>query len=77
MAKSVQSKIKSSAKKTAKKVAKKHPVLTFFVLIIFALCVIGGYYVYNKLNTNIMKNPITLTDRNSAFTSVFHYVHLF
>ncbi len=48
MAKSVQSKIKSSAKKTAKKVAKKHPVLTFFVLIIFALCVIGGYYAYNK-----------------------------
>ena len=63
MAKSVQSKIKSSAKKTAKKVAKKHPVLTFFVLIIFALCVVGGYYVYNKF---IKPAPVPITGELSV-----------
>lgn len=63
MAKSVQSKIKSSARKTAKEVAKKHPVLTFFILIIFALCVIGGYYAYNKF---IKPKPIPITGELSV-----------
>ena len=48
MAKKVSSKLKSKAKRQAKKVAKKHPVLTFFILLIFVCVVVGGYYVYEK-----------------------------
>lgn len=68
MAKRVSSKIKSSARRTAKKVAKKHPVLTFFLVLIFALCVVGGYYVYVKF---IKPIPAPITGELS-----FHFMML-
>ena len=44
MSKKVPKKVKTKAKKQAKKIARKHPLLTFFILLIFVCVVVGGYY---------------------------------
>lgn len=56
--KSVNRKVKREVRKTAK----KHPVLTFFLVLIFVAIAVGGYYAYNNF---FKKKPI---EANGTFT---------